>query len=306
MAFLGYVRRFFIPLTDLSQVYNTYQSAGAALDRIYEYLSIPADIDKSNELSIQQSDFRGGFSFEGVNFAYGDVPIIKDFDLQVSPGEVFALVGPTGAGKSTLVNLLTRLYEIDQGKISIDGIDIDRIPIKKLRRMISIVTQDVFLFNTSILENIRYGVPSATDAEVKEVAQLINAHDFIIKLPDGYQTQVGEEGVKLSGGQKQLISFTRALLADPLILILDEATSSVDAYSELLIQQALETLLADRTALIIAHRFSTLKQADRIGVLQKGELIDIGTHNELLLNNSLYCKLFKKQSNAVIRENKKI
>ncbi|MCK8826458.1 ABC transporter ATP-binding protein/permease [Natroniella acetigena] len=300
VAFLGYVRRFFFPLADLSQVYNTYQSAGAALDRIYEYLSIPSDINDSNEALIQSNNFKGGFSFEEVNFAYEDTPIIKNFNLQVTPGEVFALVGPTGAGKSTLVNLLTRLYGVDQGKVAIDGMNINQIPIKKLRQMISVVTQDVFLFNTSIIENIRYAVPTATDKEVKEVAKLINAHEFINKLPNGYQTQVGEEGVKLSGGQKQLISFARALLADPLILILDEATSSVDAYSELLIQQALETLLADRTALIIAHRFSTLKQANRIGVLQNGELIDVGTHNELLRDNSLYCKLFKKQSNEVI------
>ncbi|MFW6305903.1 MAG: ABC transporter ATP-binding protein, partial [Bacillota bacterium] len=310
LAFMGYIRRFFAPLADLSQVYNTYQAAAAALDRIYEYLSIEPEIgeDKAqvvlqNKLEshnlLDNKKIKGEIVFEKVSFAYEKEDILREFSLHINAGEVLALVGPTGAGKTTLVNLLTRLYDIRQGSISIDGIEISKITKKTLRKLIAVVPQDVFLFDTSIKENIRYGNLSAKDEDVIKAAQQVKAHDFISGLPDGYNTQVGESGIRLSGGQKQLISFTRALLANPKILILDEATSSVDAYTEVLIQQALDQLLKGRTGIMIAHRFTTLKKADRIAVLERGRISGLGTHQELMENNQLYRDLFLKQNDDV-------
>ncbi len=299
VAFLGYVRHFFAPLADLSQVYNTYQAAAAALERIYNYLSIQPGIKVTEKPVIIEGDVRGRVSFKGVSFGYEEDLIIDDFNLEIDSNEVLALVGPTGAGKTTLVNLLTRLYEVNKGSISIDGIDLRNLAVNSLREIIAVVPQQVFLFDRSIRENIRYGKPDAADKEVERAARRVNAHEFITGLPEGYETRVGEGGVRLSGGQKQLISFARALIASPEILILDEATSSVDAYTEVLIQQALEGLLKDRTAIIIAHRFTTLKRADRIAVLQNGKIDGIGIHDELIEENVLYKELFKKQSGDV-------
>ncbi len=295
IAFMDYVRRFFGPLADMSQVYNTYQSAGASLDRIYEYMSVESSI-KEPEGSEMPDKIHGRIKFEDVNFGYEDEAVINGLDLEVDPGEIFALVGQTGAGKTTIVNILTRLYDVDKGSITIDGVDIRKYPKKVLRKIISVVPQNIFLFDTSIKENIRFGRPDASDEEIKEVAKEVHAHDFIKGLPEGYETRVGEEGVKLSGGQQQLVSFARAMLADPKILILDEATSSVDAYTEVLIQDAMDKLLEGRTVLMIAHRFATLDKADRIGVLKDGELIDTGTHEELMECNDTYRKLYRKQS----------
>ena len=296
MAFLGYVRRFFGPLADLSQVYNTYQSAGASIDRISEYLSIESSIDELQEPKWPEGGFAGGFSFDGVSFGYDSELVIKELDLKVEPHETFALVGPTGAGKTTITNLLTRLYDVDQGTVGIDGIDVRDLASSSIRQVVAVVPQTVFLFETSIRENIRYGKPQATDEEVEQAARRIHAHDFISGLPNGYDTQVGEGGARLSGGQKQLVSFARALLTNPKILILDEATSSVDAYTELLIQKAMGELLRDRTALIIAHRFSTLQQANRIGVITDGSLEAVGDHEELMKSNPTYQQLVQKQS----------
>jgi ATP-binding cassette subfamily B protein len=299
IAFLSYVRRFFGPLADLSQVYNTYQSAGASLDRIYEYISIQPSIREQEKSIKPDNEFKGEINFEEVSFGYDEQQtIINGFNLHIDPGEVFALVGATGAGKTTIVNLLTRLYDVVQGSILIDGVDLRQIPFKELRKLIAVVPQNVFLFDTSVKENIRYGAPKAKDEEVEMAAKRVHSHDFITNLPDGYETEVGEGGVRLSGGQRQLISFARALIADPKILILDEAISSVDAYTEVLIQKALEELLKDRTAIIIAHRFSTLRRADRIGVLRNGSLIGIGRHEELMQSNSIYRELFQKQTGA--------
>lgn len=295
IAFMDYVRRFFGPLADMSQVYNTYQSAGASLDRIYEYMSVESSI-KEPEGSEMPDKIHGRIKFEDVNFGYEDEAVINGLNLEVDPGEIFALVGQTGAGKTTIVNILTRLYDVDKGSITIDGVDIRKYPKKVLRKIISVVPQNIFLFDTSIKENIRFGRPDASDEEIKEVAKEVHAHDFIKGLPEGYETRVGEEGVKLSGGQQQLVSFARAMLADPKILILDEATSSVDAYTEVLIQDAMDKLLEGRTVLMIAHRFATLDKADRIGVLKDGELIDTGTHEELMECNDTYRKLYRKQS----------
>ncbi|MFW5946664.1 MAG: ABC transporter ATP-binding protein [Candidatus Natronoplasma sp.] len=294
IAFMDYVRRFFGPLADMSQVYNTYQSAGASLDRIYEYMSEESEI-KEAEKTKSPENIEGEIEFDDVSFAYDEEKIIDELDLKVGSGEIFALVGQTGAGKTTIVNILTRLYDVDEGLITIDGIDIRNYPKKRLREIISVVPQDVFLFDTSVKENIRFGRPEASDEEVIEVAKKVHAHDFIEGLPEGYETRVGESGVKLSGGQKQMVSFARAMLANPKILILDEATSSVDAYTEVLIQEAMDKLLKDRTVLMIAHRFATLDKADRVGFLKDGELIDTGTHEDLMERNETYRRLYEKQ-----------
>ncbi len=294
LAFMGYVRRFFGPLADLSQVYNRYQSASASLDRIYEYMSIEPSI-KEPEEPVHREDIRGDVEFKDVNFGYEDETIIEDLDLKIEAGEILAVVGPTGAGKTTIVNLLTRLYDVDSGMITVDGVDLRRYSIRALRKMISVVPQNVFLFDTSIKENIRFGKPRAKDDEIVKVAIEIHAHDFIKDLPEGYETRVGEGGVKLSGGQKQLVSFARAMLADPNILILDEATSSVDAYTEALVQEAMDRLLEGRTVLMIAHRFATLEKSDRIAVLEDGRVSDIGSHDELMEKSQVYRNLYEKQ-----------
>lgn len=296
IAFMDYVRRFFGPLADMSQVFNTYQSAGASLDRIYEYMSIEPSIKEPDEPRSLEDEIKGEVEFEDVKFSYDEEDIIKDLNLHIDGGGIFALVGTTGAGKTTIANLLTRLYDVDEGKITIDDIDIREYSNRDLRKIISIVPQNVFLFDTSIKENIRFGNPEADMEEIKKVTKEVQAHDFIKDLPDGYDTRVGEGGVKLSGGQKQLVSFARAMLADPKVLILDEATSSVDAYTEVLIQEAMDKLLEDRTVLMIAHRFATLDKADRIGVLKDGELIDTGTHEDLMQRNDTYRKLYREQS----------
>ncbi len=295
VAFMGYVRRFFAPLADLSQVYNTYQSAGAALERIHEYMSIEPVIKEVENPVLPEKSLEGKIEFKGVSFGYEKEKIIKNINLIVEPGEVLALVGPTGAGKTTVANLLTRLYDVNEGEILIDGIDLRKISISYLRKLIAVVPQNVFLFDTSVRDNIRYGNPEASEKEIIKIAKQIQAHDFIKDLPGGYETRVGEGGVKLSGGQKQLISFTRALLADPQILILDEATSSVDAYTEVIIQKAMDKLLNGRTVIMIAHRFATLSKADRIGVLEGGKLIATGNHEELSENNKIYRDLFNIQ-----------
>lgn len=296
VAFMGYVRRFFAPLADLSQVYNTYQAAGAALDRIYEYMDEDISIKESKNAVEIDDNFNGEINFSNVSFSYNDEDkVIKNLDLKITAGEIFALVGSTGAGKTTLVKLLTRLYDIDEGNIYLDNINLRDISIKSLRKTISVVPQNVFLFDSTIKENIRYGNPDISDDKIKEICKKINAHNFITGLPQGYESKVGEGGVKLSGGQKQLVSFARAMVADPDILILDEATSSVDAYTEVLIQKAMDELLKDRTVLMIAHRFATLNKANRIGVMKEGRLIDTGSHEKLIKENEVYQSLYNKQ-----------
>ncbi|MFW5897929.1 MAG: ABC transporter ATP-binding protein [Halanaerobium sp.] len=303
IAFMAYVRRFFAPLADLSQVYNTYQSAGAALDRINSYLKLDdklteveqEKINKSKTRSRLKADFKPDINFKNISFAYDQEKVIDNLNLEIKAGEVFALVGETGAGKSTLAKLLARLYDPDQGELLLGGINIKEIPIQILRQKIAVVPQNVFLFDTTILENIRYAAPQVDQTEVEEVCKKINAHQFIQNMPAGYQTEVGENGVKLSGGQKQLLSFARAMLVDPEILILDEATSSVDLYTEKMIQQAMDELLAGRTVLMIAHRFATLKKAKRIAVLESGKLLAVGEHEQLLAENESYRELVEKQ-----------
>ncbi|MFO7888239.1 MAG: ABC transporter ATP-binding protein [Eubacteriales bacterium] len=295
LAFMEYVRRFFSPLADMSQIYNTYQSAAAGLDRINEYLKIEPTVKESKNPKRIGKNIRGKIEFKDVSFAYEKELILKNIYLSINENESFAIVGPTGAGKTTFVNLLTRLYDTKKGSIAIDGVNIKEIDFKSLRNIISVVPQNVYLFDTTIKENIRYGKPTASDKEIEEAALKVKAHDFIEKLPDGYETKVGEGGSRLSGGQKQLISFARALISNPKILILDEATSSVDAYTEVLIQEALDILLEGRTAVMIAHRFTTLKKASRIAVLKNGEICGLGNHQNLMENNELYKNLYLKQ-----------
>ncbi|MFP4589458.1 MAG: ABC transporter ATP-binding protein [Candidatus Acetothermia bacterium] len=320
LAFLSYVRRFFAPLADLSQVYNTYQEAGAALDRITEYFAFSphsrakTDPKRAGAAKSKKKDYRGTFTFENVTFSYRDRagehnspgketpdeqegPVLEDFKLTVEAGEHFSLVGPTGAGKTTVANLLAGLYEPDRGRVMIDGIALEDIPDPLLRQLVGVAPQDVFLFDASIKDNLQLGNLAAGEAEIKEVAKQIGVHEFISRLPQSYQTRVGEEGVKLSGGQKQLISLTRAALVDPQILILDEATSSMDAHTEMLVKKAMQKLLSGKTALTIAHRFSTLQNADRIGVMREGQLLAVGNHQELLDISPLYSDLVQRQKN---------
>jgi len=295
MAFFSYVRRFFAPLADLSQVYNTYQAAGAALDRISDYMRTEPAIEDPAEEKIPPAGFKGSVRFQDVYFSYEREEVLEDFSLEIGVGETVGLVGPSGAGKSTVVNLLTRLYDPARGRVLIDGVDLRDIGRKNLRSLIGLIPQQIYLFNTTIKENIRYGNLQATDEEIEACARRARAHDFIARLPRGYDTEVGEAGVKLSGGQKQLVCLTRALLAAPRILILDEATAHVDSHTENLIQNAMENLLEGRTGLIIAHRFSTLSRVDRIGVMDKGGLVALGTHAELLQTSPLYKDLYRRQ-----------
>lgn len=292
VAFVLYVGRFFEPIRDLSQRYNAMQSAMAAGERIFEMLDTPVTVTDAPDAT-ELPPVRGAVRYEHVDFSYVEgVPILSDVDLTVQPGEVVAFVGATGAGKSTVINLLGRFYDVSGGRITIDGRDIRSVTKSSLRRQLGIVLQDSFLFSESVRENIRYGRLDATDYEVEQAARLACAHDFITNLPMGYDTSVQERGSRLSMGQRQLIAFARAILADPRILILDEATASIDTQTEKALQQALEQLLKGRTAFIIAHRLSTIINADKVVVLHNGRIAEMGTHAELLEKGGLYRRLY--------------
>lgn len=296
VAFLNYVARFFMPIRDLSQLYNLYQSAVVSAERIFEFFDEQPDVEDQPD-AYELPPIVGEIRFNHVSFSYEeDKPVLRDVNIEAHPGQTIALVGPTGAGKSTVINLLARFYDPQEGSVTIDGHDLRQVTLRSLRRQLGIVLQDTFLFSGTIRDNIRYGRPEATDEEVVAAAKAVNAHEFIMALPQGYDTEVQERGSKLSVGQRQLISFARALLADPKILILDEATSSVDAYTEVLIQRALDRLLKNRTAVVIAHRLSTIRNADRIYVIDGGRVVESGTHQELLAKEGgRYRELYEKQ-----------
>lgn len=291
-SFLGYNRQLAQPINQLAQLYNQIQSALAGAERFFEVMDEPAEIDAP------VSDVRigGDVVFDHVSFSYdGEHPVLKDVSLHAEPGQLVALVGPTGAGKTTIVNLLTRFYEIDRGEIRIDGTPLTAIPKTVLRQRLGIVLQDSFLFAGTVRENIRYGRLDATDDEIQAAAELSSADHFIRVLPDGYETTLTERGGNISHGQRQLIAIARALLADPEILILDEATSNVDTRTEKHIQDGMRTLMTGRTSFVIAHRLSTIRDADQILVINHGELVERGTHDELLAAEGFYARLHNSQ-----------
>jgi ATP-binding cassette, subfamily B, bacterial len=291
-AFMLYVNNFFDPIQQLSQLYNTFLSAAAALDKIIGVLDEEPDVvDHPGAQPL--AHIEGHVRFENVHFAYGrGAEVLHGIDLDVPAGTTVALVGHTGAGKSTIAKLLARFYEPTGGRITIDGVDLNDVSQESLRRQLGIVPQEGFLFAGTVAENIAFGKPDARPEDIVRAAQTVGAHEFILRLEDGYETQLGERGSRLSLGQRQLVAFARALLADPRILILDEATSSVDIGTERTIEQALRTLLADRTSFVIAHRLSTIRDADLIVVLEHGRVIEQGSHEELLARRGLYTSLY--------------
>jgi ABC-type multidrug transport system fused ATPase/permease subunit len=291
-AFLLYVQNFFDPVQQLSQLYNTFLSAAAALDKIIGVLEQQPEVE-DRPGAVDLPAIAGHVQFEGVRFAYGrGAEVLHGLDLDVPAGTTVALVGHTGAGKSTIAKLLARFYEPTAGRITIDGLDLNDVTQRSLRSQLGVAPQEGFLFAGTVAENIAFGKPDAGPDEIVRAAQLVGAHDFILRLEDGYETQLGERGSRLSLGQRQLVAFARALLADPRILILDEATSSVDIGTERKIEEALRVLLADRTAFVIAHRLSTIRDADLIVVLEHGKIVEQGSHEQLLARRGLYTSLY--------------
>lgn len=295
IAFVLYVERFFEPVRELARRYNSFQSTMAASERMFRLLDTPPDlVDAPDAYALPP--ITGEVVFQQVNFGYKDgEPILRDFNLTAAPGQRIALVGETGAGKSTVIRLLSRFFDVKEGAILIDGHDIRQVTAASLRAQLGIVLQDTFLFSGTIMDNIRYGRLGAPDTDVIAAAQAVGAHNFISRMPNGYATEVGENGVNLSAGQRQLISFARALLADPRVLILDEATSSVDTATEKLIEQGLQQLMAGRTSFVIAHRLSTIIHADQIVVLDQGQIVEQGTHESLLQQRGRYYDLYTMQ-----------
>jgi ABC-type multidrug transport system fused ATPase/permease subunit len=294
-AFLAYVTRFFQPIQELSQLYTTMQAAMAGGERVLELLDTEPDVPDRPD-AIEMPTITGHVELRGVSFAYrGDSRVLHGVNLTVGAGQTIALVGPTGAGKTSIANLIARFYDVSDGEVLIDGLDVRLVSQQSLRRQMGLVPQDPFLFSGTIADNIRFGRGEADAQEVEDATRLANAHEFIMALPDGYETEILEGGVNLSIGQRQLICIARAALADPRILILDEATSSVDTVTEMLIQDALQRLLSRRTSIVIAHRLSTIINADLICVVEAGRIVERGNHQELLTLGGLYSELYERQ-----------
>ena len=299
-AFLLYVQQFFRPIQILSQFYTQAQSALAGVERIFLLLDEPSQLNDTPD-AVEMPPIEGEVSFEQVTFGYNpDQLVLKGIDLLAKPGQTIALVGPTGAGKSTIINLILRFYDVSGGAVKVDGIDIRSVTQASLRRQIGIVLQDNLLFSGTVAENIAFGRPQATQVEIEAAAQVANVHEFITTLPQGYSTFVGERGVSLSQGQRQLLSIARAVLVDPRILILDEATSSIDTRTEALVQAAIARLLSGRTSFVIAHRLSTVTQADQVLVIQQGQIVELGTHTELIERGGVYANLYALQLGLVV------
>lgn len=295
ILFTAYISRFWAPINTIASFYNSLLTAISYLERIFETIDEPVEVKDAPDAT-DMPPIKGDVSFKHVRFSYEDgVPILKDVSFDVKQGQTIAIVGPTGAGKTTIVNLLSRFYNVDSGEVLIDGIDISKVKIHSLRTQMGVMMQDSFIFSGTIMDNIRYGNKTATDEEVIKAAKTVCAHDFIMEMEDGYNTQVNERGSRLSVGQRQLISFARALLANPAILILDEATSSIDTETEIVLQEGLNNLLKGRTSFIIAHRLSTIKNADKIMYIDKGGILEAGSHDELLENKGAYYELYMSQ-----------
>jgi ATP-binding cassette subfamily B protein len=304
VVFILLSQRFIWPMAQFGQIINMYQRAYASAERVFGLMDVPGEIEERPDApDIVVED--GEVAFEDVSFGYGagetaeDETILDDVSFTVDGGNTLALVGPTGAGKSTVMKLLMRMYDVDEGAVRVDGQDLRDVTLPSLRQAIGYVSQETFLFYGTVKENITYGTFGATDEEIVEAAKAAEAHAFIQNLPEGYDTKVGERGVKLSGGQRQRIAIARAVLKDPDILVLDEATSDVDTETEMLIQRSLDTLTADRTTFAIAHRLSTIKDADQIVVLEDGQVVESGSHAELLEENGLYANLWAVQAGEI-------
>jgi ATP-binding cassette subfamily B multidrug efflux pump len=294
VLFIALIDRFFEPIRDLSQQYTVLQATMAAGERIFEVLDVEPEV-KDAPTAIALPPIVGKVDFNRVSFGYGKKTILRDIDLHVHPGETIAFVGETGAGKSSMINLVMRFYDVWDGSLTIDGHDLRTVSQRSLRSQLGIVLQDTFLFGGTVRDNIRFARPEASDEEIERAARDVGAHDFISGLPEGYETEVHERGVSLSVGQRQLLSFARALLANPRILILDEATSSIDTQTERIIQDALRRLLQGRTSFVIAHRLSTIREASKVVVMQHGEIVELGTHDELLAKRGYYYNLYSMQ-----------
>jgi ATP-binding cassette subfamily B protein len=301
-AFIQYSRQFAQPITQVASMANILQSGVASAERVFELLDADEEI-ADDDASIRVDEPHGRVAFENVSFRYEeDRPLIEDLSLAVEPGQTVAIVGPTGAGKTTLVNLIMRFYELDGGRITLDGHDIAAMRRSDLRSEIGMVLQDTWLFKGTIRDNIAYGRPEATEEEILEAARATFVDRFVHSLPDGYETMIDDEGGNISAGEKQLITIARAFLADPALLILDEATSSVDTRTELLLQHAMAALRTDRTSFVIAHRLSTIRDADLILVMEEGRIVEQGNHDELIEKDGAYAALYNSQFSGATEE----
>ena len=302
IAFNALVAQLYDPAVRIVDFNVQVQWTGAAIERVFETLDTrPEIVDAPNAVTIKQ--MAGAVEFQDVSFGYDPkYPVLHDIDLKVNPGEIIAIVGPSGAGKTTLVNLIARFYDVNRGRILVDGVDLRQVRLESVRRQIGIVSQESLLFSVTLRENIKYGKPGSTDLQILQAAKNADMHNFIMNLPHNYDTKIGEDGIKLSVGQKQRMSIARATLTDPKILILDDATSALDSKTEANVQAALERLMKGRTCFVIAHRLSTIMNADRIVVMELGRIVDVGTHEELVARPGVYQKLYNEQYRSAREE----